>query len=166
MVTCHDVVRRGRSRRRILPFNAAVLLLGSACCCASIQANEIFRCETDEGVVFTDLECTGDGESELVTLAPETAGIVPGPPEEVREYLAQKREERAEAQRKEWEWAARQPAPAPAPVVVERRVGYPYWWGGYGYRPPRPPLRPEPPIAPPMRPPQRPGGGDVLRPIR
>jgi hypothetical protein len=50
--------------------------------------------------------------------------------------------------------------------VIERRVGYPYWWDGYGYRPPRPPLRPEPPVAPPVRPPLRPGGGDVLRPLR
>ncbi len=153
-----------------MSFCALVLLPVIAWFSTNTRAEEIYRCETDEGVVFTDLECTGEGEGEVVTLAPETAGIVPGPPEEVREYLAQKREEREEALRKEWEWAARQPAPAPAPVVVERRVGYPYGWGGYGYRPPRPPLRPkppsEPPIAPPVRPPQRPGGGDVLRPIR
>lgn len=128
--------------------------------------DDIYRCETPSGVVFTDLECGAEGEGEVVVLEPDTAGITPGPPEEVREYLAQKRAERAEALRKEWEWAARQPAPAPAPVIIEQRVGYPYWLGGYGYRPPRPPLRPEPPIAPPLRPPARPGGGDVLRPIR
>jgi hypothetical protein len=146
------------------PWTVVVLCLVGAV--PAKPADEIYRCETEDGVVFTDLECAGEGQGERVTLAPDTAGITPGPPDEVREYLARKREERAEALRKEWEWAARQPAPTPAPVVIERRVGYPYGWGGYGYRPPRPPLRPEPPIAPPVRPPQRPGGGDVLRPLR
>ena len=144
----------------------ALVWLGVLCVAPASTADEIYRCETETGVVFTDLECGGEGEGEKVVLAPETSGIKPGPPEEVRAYLAQKREERAEALRKEWEWAARQPAPAPAPVVIERPVGYPYWWGGHGYRPPRPPLRPEPPVAPPVRPPLRPGGGDVLRPLR
>jgi hypothetical protein len=142
-------------------------VLGIFCTMSGFPSDLIYRCETEEGVVFTDLECAGDGETEVVTLAPDTAGITPGPPEEVREYLARKREERAEALRQEWEWAARQPPPAPAPIVIERQVGYPYWGGGYGYRPPRPPIRPEPlPVAPRLRQPQRPGGGEALRPIR
>ncbi|MEE4174534.1 MAG: hypothetical protein V2I57_09825 [Xanthomonadales bacterium] len=166
MVTCHDLAcGRVGGLPAWLPI-AAFVLAGSASITAELRAEEIYRCETEAGVVYTDRECAGDSEGEVVTLPPETAGITPGPPEEVREYLAQKREERQEALRKEREWAARQPPPAPAPVVIERPVAYPYWWGGYTYRPPRPPLRPEPPVSPPVRPPLRPGGGDVLRPLR
>lgn len=153
-----------KPRIRFLAAVTCGFLLGPPCLAPGAAADEIYRCETPEGTVYSDLEC-GTG-AEVVELEPETAGIVPGPPQEVRDQLARKREERMKAEAEAWERAARQPAPAPAPVVYERRVGYPYWLGGFGYGPPRPPIRPEPPVAPPVRPPLRPGGGDVLRPIR
>lgn len=116
---------------------------------------EIYRCETPKGVVFSDREC---GESaELVTLENDSAGIAIGPSDEVRERLAEQRAERAEERAARAERRANQPPPPPAPVVIERRVGYPYWWGN---RPPvlrPPPERPRPPIQPPLRP-------DVVRP--
>jgi hypothetical protein len=167
MMAHAERIRPPESRRRKSALSVVCAVLGVFCSMTAFSSDPIYRCETEAGVVFTDLECAGEGEGEVVTLAPDTAGIRPGPSEEVREYLARKREERAEALRQEWEWAARQPAPAPAPVVVERQVGYPYSWGGFGYRPPRPPIRPEPPpVAPRLRQPQRPGGGDALRPKR
>ncbi len=165
MGSCHDVTAFPGIRTRQWFLLSTVLLAFALSTSEGLRADEIYRCETETGVVFTDIECAGGDQGEVVTLAPETAGITPGPPEEVRQYLAQKREERAEALRREVEWAARQPPPAPAPVVVEQRIATPYWWGGYGYRPPRPPIRPEPPVAPRLR--QPPGsGGSVLRPSR
>ncbi|MEM1411112.1 MAG: hypothetical protein AAGH19_02055 [Pseudomonadota bacterium] len=115
---------------------------------------EIYRCETPEGVVFSDREC---GEAaERVELADDSAGVSMGPPEEVREYLAEQREVRAQERQERIERRASQTPPTPAPIVVEQRVGYPYWWGA------RPPVLRPPPQRPPVQPPMRPP--DVVRP--
>lgn len=149
-------------------FHAALLclLVGSPLLAAEAQ---IYRCETPKGIVYSDREC---GESaEVVEIEDTSQGIEPGPPEEVREYLADKREERAKALEESRKAVAQAPPPPPPPVVIERGVVSPFLWPGYGYqRPPvlrpKPPYRPrpEPPIEPPLRPPQRPG--DTLRPLR
>ena len=124
-----------------------------------LGAAQIYRCDTPEGVVFSDREC-GE-EAEVVELTEETAGISVGPSEEVRERLEEQKQERAEARAALAEQRANQPAPAPAPIIIER-PGYPAFAPGFwGNRPPAlrppPPLRPIPPVAPPVRP-------DVVRP--
>jgi hypothetical protein len=144
-----------------------LLILSLLAAAPAAAEDKIYRCETDEGIVFSDRAC---GESaEVVEIESSSAGIDIGPPDEVREKLARNREARAEAWAEQQKALAQAPPPPPVqPVIIERQVGYP-WWGlpGFG-RPPgaRPPLRPrpEPPVAPPVRPPLRPGGGDVLRP--
>jgi len=137
---------------KVLIVTALMLVPGFA------QA-DIYRCDTPNGVVFSDREC-GDS-SEVVTLADETAGISVGPSEEVRERLAEQKAERAQAREERAERLANQPVQVPTPVVIERQ-GYPTYPGFWGNRPPAlrppPPLRPLPPVAPPVRPP------DVVRP--
>jgi hypothetical protein len=129
---------------------------------------QIFRCETPEGVVFSDRPC--DDAAEIVELEGESQGVSGGPPEEVRDYLAERRTERAEAREAAREARAAPPPPQPV-TIIQQPTTYPYAWPAFGYprppgwRPPgwRPPLKPEQPIAPP--PPQRPPS-DVLRPQR
>ncbi len=139
---------------------SCLLVLGLVPCLAAAQ---IYRCETPQGLVFADAPC---GEtSEVVELEESTSGISGGPSEEVREYLALKRQERSDERqaRREAAAAAAAAAPPPQPVVIEQPVAYPGFWGRYPRpRPPgnRPP-RPERPIAPVPDP----GSGDtVLRP--
>ena len=127
---------------------ALIIVLALA---ASAAQGDIYRCESAQGVVFSDLPC-GD-EPVLVEISDDSAGITPGPPEEVRDYLAQKREEREE-DRAERQRAAREAASRTSPpvVTVERPV-YPAWWGPSPYPPlrPRPPHnrpRPQPPLMP------------------
>lgn len=118
---------------------------------APAAQGEIYRCESEQGTVFSDRPC-GD-EAVVVAIEDESAGIAPGPPEEVRDYLAQKREERAR-ERAEQRQAAREAASRqPPPVVTVERPAYPAWWGPSPYPPmrPRPPHnrpRPQPPVMP------------------
>jgi hypothetical protein len=100
---------------------------------------DIYRCESDRGIVFSDRPCSE--EATVVTIEDSSAGIAPGPPEEVREYLAQKREERAEERAARRQAAREAAARATPPVVTVERPVYPGWWG----RPPYPPQRPRPP---------------------
>jgi hypothetical protein len=135
---------------------------------APLAAAQIYRCETGDGVVFSDREC--GPAAEIVEIEDATSGVSIGPPQEVRDRLAQQREAWAEEAQARREALAREPPPPSQPVVIERRVGVPYWgWPGAGYpRPPgnrpRPPI--EPPVEPPVTPPGRPGGGNVMRPPR
>lgn len=75
-------------------MNKAIFCLLAAPALASAQ---IYRCDTPRGPVFSDERC-GE-EASLVTVTDESAGLGGGPPEEVREYLARKRQERAEQRR-------------------------------------------------------------------
>lgn len=132
---------------RTFPFIILALLLA-----APAAGGEIFRCQTADGLVFSDRPC-GD-EAVVVTIEEQSAGITPGPPEEVREYLAQKRDEREE-ERAERRRAAREAAArgAPSPVITVEQPAYPAWWGPSPYPPqrPRPPHnrpRPQPPLLP------------------
>lgn len=101
-----------------------------------VASAQIFRCETPEGPVFSDRLC---GEAaEVVQLRADTAGLGGGASEEVRAYLAQKRDERA-AERETAQDRDSQ-APAPAPQVIEQPVMY---WPMM-HRPDRPHDRPRP----------------------
>lgn len=55
---------------------------------------QIYRCETAEGLVYSDQRCSA--EASEVQLAEDSQGLGGGPSEEVRAYLDQKRQERAE----------------------------------------------------------------------
>ena len=131
------------------------LLLWFVFLAASAAQAEIYRCDTPEGPVFSDQAC-GD-EATSITLDEDSSGISGGPPEEVRESLAAKRQAREEARARQREQSARR---------SDREVIYlpgdnsdPVFWPGRGYpnRPNRPP-RPEHPVQPTPRPP------DTLRP--
>lgn len=120
---------------------------------------EIYRCETPQGLVFADRPC-GE-QAEEVIIDDNTSGVSPGPSEEVRDYLADKREQRSNERAERQQAQASRP---PATVVIppQQDYGYPVYWPYRGHqRPPmhRPggdrPLRPAPHPAP---------GGSVLRP--
>ena len=92
---------------------------------ASLTEAEIYRCETSQGPVFSDMLC--GNQAELITIEDDSSGITSGPTEETREYLAQKREERAEARK---EKARAQVFRARNPVVLpeQRPVENPAYW--------------------------------------
>ena len=135
-----------------------VLLLAAP----AVQA-EIYRCDGPQGLVYSDKPC-GE-QAEVVTVDESSSGISMGPPEEVRDYLASQREERATEREEKQRAQAARPA-APVTVPVYESAGYPVYWPNAGYpnrpgRPPRP--RPEPPIV------DQPGpgnGGSLVRPRR
>ncbi len=110
---------------------------------ASFTEAQIYRCETSQGPVFSDTLC-GD-QAELITIGDDSSGITPGPPDETREYLARKREERAEARKEKAQGQVFRAHNHPEQQSVE----YPAYWpaGRYWHRPihrPRPdhPSRP------------------------
>ena len=125
---------------------------------------EIYRCDTPQGPVFADKPC-GE-QAEVVTVDEGSSGISMGPPEEVRDYLDEQREERAtEREERMQAQAARPVAPVSVPAYEYESDGYPVYWPNSGYpnrpRPPRP--SPEPPIV------DQPGpgnGGSLVRPRR
>ena len=130
---------------------------------------QIYRCETPQGIVFSDKEC--GSEASVVELAEESHGLGGGPSEEVREYLEQKRQERAEARELARQFAPSQPSSAP--VVQSQPVETVALLPGYlrPVRPGRPGVKPRPRPLPerPTRP--GPGSGDtggatVIRPQR
>jgi len=108
--------------------------------------------------VFSDKPC-GE-QARVVTVEDASAGIAPGPSDEVKDYLASKKEERADQR------AASASAPADnppqAPVIINQGggYGYPVYWPGSRPRPPRP--HPRPPVQPEL--PDIPDSGSVLRP--
>jgi len=122
---------------------------------------QIYRCDTPQGPVFSDERC--GSEAQVVELREETTGLGGGPSEEVRAYLDQKREERADK---------RQNAPPPfaknqaEPVEVQTQppvvygVNRPY----PGRRPARPIERPRPSRPETTPPPEEAGSASVLRP--
>jgi len=117
---------------------------------APLTEAQIYRCETSQGPVFSDTLC-GD-QAELITIEDDSSGITPGPQDETLEYLALKREERAEA-RKEKAQARISRSQNPVVVPVQQPVEYPAYWptGRFWHRPihrPRPD-RPSRPIANP-----------------
>lgn len=128
---------------------------------------EIYRCETEQGPVFSDRPCAADAQT--VTVQDSSAGISDGPSDEERAYLAQKRDERA-AERAQRQQEAVQSSPAPQPYTIDSYdEGYPYWWNRPVPPRPRPPRpRPPDPDQPDTLPslPDVPGSGSVLRPGR
>lgn len=154
--------------QRIRQLNQGIdmrwLLFLLALLAGSVQA-QIYRCETADGVEFSDEPC---GKSaQVVQLEESTSGISGGPPDAVREELAEKKARRAEQREQRREAAARAPRPQPAPpaqVIVEQPAFYPgYWWRPN--RPGRPPHhRPLPSPSPQPRPPAN-NGNSVLKPL-
>lgn len=109
----------------------------------SAQA-QIFRCDTQQGLVFSDTPCSA--EAEVVTIENDSSGISGGTSDEVRAQLAQKKEQRAQEREQARKLrASRPPSPVYVPVPVEQTVIYPGVWPWRpGHRPhPRPP-RPQP----------------------
>jgi hypothetical protein len=141
-------------------MNRLIILLLLA---APLAQAEIYRCDSPDGPVFSDKPC-GD-QAEIITVQDSSAGINTGPSEETRAYLAQKRDERAQARKQAS--LNRPPAPS-APARAVEPYGqqvYPGYWGGdlYPNRPGRPPRPDHPDLLP--EPPRLPDGGDgVLRP--
>ncbi len=123
---------------------------------------QIYRCDTAAGVEFSDQPC---GESATIVVVDDsTSGIEIGPPEAVREQLAERKAQRAEEREERREAAARAPRQAPPPqqVIVETPRFYPgYWWRpNRPNRPHRPPVhRPLPQPVPPPN-----DGSMVLKP--
>lgn len=124
---------------------------------APLAQAQIYKCEGAEGPVYSDRPCSD--QAEIVTVRDSSSGIAPGPSDEAKQYLADKRDQRASDR------AQRASAPASnqpqAPVVVSdgQDYGYPVYWPAYGNRPNRPPRpKPEPPIVQPDP------GGSVIRP--
>ena len=109
---------------------------------------QVYRCDTPQGVVFSDERC-GE-QAEVVEFEEDSSGVTIDPPDEVSDYLAQKREEREEAREAYRDSLAAAPRPVVYPEPEE-----PYHYYDYGYRYPifYPPLHPRPPI---QRPPDRP----------
>lgn len=68
---------------------------------------QIYRCDTPAGLVFSDERCGEDAS--LVIVSDESSGLGGGPPEEVREYLDQKRQERAGLRSEKAQFHPRQP---------------------------------------------------------
>lgn len=104
---------------------------------ASAEA-QIFRCETQQGLVFSDTPCSA--EAEIVDVESDSSGITAGTSDEVLAQLAQKKEQRAlEREQARKLKASQQPVYMPAPV--EQTVIYPGIWPYRpSYRPyPRPP---------------------------
>lgn len=137
--------------------------LFSALLASAVQA-QIYRCDTSEGVEFSDEPC---GKSaEVVQLEENTSGISGGPPEAVRKDLAEKKAQRAQDREERREAAALAERTRPAPpvqVLVEQPVFYPgYWWRPN--RPGRPPHSRPPPDRPQPRPPSN-DGNPVLKPL-
>jgi hypothetical protein len=125
---------------------------------ATAAQAQIYRCETADGVEFSDEPCGKDAT--VVHLEEATSGISGGPPEVVRQQLADKKAQRAEDREKRLEALARAPQPAPAPpVIIQQPVFYPgYWW-----RPNLPPHHR--PLPGPPKPPPPDRGNPVLRPL-
>ncbi len=123
------------------------VLLPALVLVSSFAEAQIYRCETPQGLVFSDMPC-GE-QAELVSIEEDSSGIAPGPQQETREYLAQKREERAEARKENAQLRATRPQ---TPVVVpeQQPVVYPAYWPAYRN---------------PQRPIRRPGPGRPSRPI-
>ena len=116
-----------------------VSILGLALA-ASFAEAQVYRCETPQGLVFSDLPC-GE-QAELITIEENSSGIAPGPDGETREYLAQKREERAEAREENARtWVTRSNTPVAVPV--QQPVVSPAYWPAYR-GPHRPIQRPRP----------------------
>jgi hypothetical protein len=127
---------------------------------------QIYRCETANGPVFSDQKC--DDNAEIVTLGDQSQGLGGGPSEDVRDYLDQKRRERAEQREKSAQLrpAQARPATTPSSAPTENADLLP----GYvrPIRPVRPIVRPRPRPEQP-RPPdnggEKPGDGvSVIRP--
>lgn len=139
----------------LIPLLAAFLAVPRA-------HGQIYRCETAQGIVFSDSPCSD--EAEVVELEEDTAGISGGPPEHVRTYLAEKRDERAEDREARQERRIRDAQrQARQPVTLQREVIVPGYWPGYPR--PRPPInRPRPPDRPTRPPPDTGSPGNVMRP--
>jgi hypothetical protein len=123
---------------------------------APLAQAQIYRCDGDQGPVYSDKPC-GE-QAEVVTVQDSSSGISPGPSDDVKDYLASKREERAN-DRAQQQAAPNNPAQPPLVVTEGQNYGYPVYWPGNGNRPVRP--KPQPPIQPP---PDLEPGGSVLRP--
>jgi hypothetical protein len=126
--------------------------------------SEIYRCETPDGLVFSDEPCSD--AAQLIEVEDHSSGISGGPPEEVRNYLAEQRDAREQERKDRLQARAMAPPPAPPPqiITVEQPVFYPgYWW-----RPQRPPHHRPKPERPqrPVEPPGPPTSGNVMRPRR
>jgi hypothetical protein len=123
----------------------------------------IYRCETPDGPVFSDQKC--DDNAEIVTLGDQSQGLGGGPSEEVRDYLDQKRQERAAQREKAAQLrpAQAQPSVTPSTQPTENADLLP----GY-VRPIRPIVRPRPRPEQPRSPDsggEKPGdGATVIRP--
>lgn len=143
------------------------MLLISLLLISSFAEAQIFRCETVDGLVFSDTPCSK--QAEVVDVENGSSGISGGPSEEVKAELEQKKADRAEQREQARELQATRAAQQPVyvPVPVEQSVIYP---GDWPWRPrphPRPPRpRPQPvqPTLPPMLPDS--GGGTIRFPRR
>lgn len=137
-----------------------VLLLAAP----AVQA-EIYRCDGPQGPVYADKPCSE--QAEVVTVDEASSGISMGPSEEVRDYLASQREERASEREERQRMQAARPA-APVTVPVYESEGYPVYWPNAGY--PNRPIRPRPPRPGPEPPivdgPGPGNGGSLVRPRR
>jgi len=122
---------------------------------ASAEA-QIFRCETPDGLIFSDSPCSA--EAEVVNVDNVSAGISGGPSEEVKAELAEKKAQRAEEREQARKLRASQPPqPVYLPAPAGQTVIYPgYWPWRPDYRPhpepPGPQPKPEPYARPPLLP--------------
>jgi hypothetical protein len=113
-----------------------------------IAQAQIFRCDTEAGPVFSDEKCGVDAQ--LVILEQDSAGVASGPPEEVRQYLRMRNQERAEQREDAIEQARLRPATkiVQVPVPQQHSNHFPGYW--YPQRPGHPvhrPVRPIPELA-------------------
>lgn len=110
---------------------------------------QIFRCDTPNGLVFSDTPCSG--QAEVVDVVNGSSGISGGPSDEVKAELEQKKADRAEEREEARKLQASQvQQPVYVPTPVDQSVIYPGVWPWRpGVRPhPRPP-RPRPkPVEP------------------
>lgn len=107
---------------------------------------QVYRCDTPQGVVFSDERC-GE-QAQVVEFEEDSSGVTIDPPEEVSDYLEQKREQREEAREQYRDSIASAPPPVLYPVPEQ-----PYRYYDYRYPVFYPPIHPRPPI---QRPPDRP----------
>jgi len=84
---------------------------------------QIYRCDTPQGTTFSDFPCSQ--AATVVELQEDSAGLGGGPSEEVRKYLAEKREERAKERADDRLQAS--PAPVVQPDPNRENPTWQYW---------------------------------------
>jgi len=152
---------------RVLPTPTLVAVVFTAALThASVGQAQIYRCDTEDGLVFADEPCGKDAER--VEMAPESSGIAGGPPEAVQADLKKKSRERREAaeelRKAIFEAELNRPSP---PVIIQQPAPQPVLWPWtLRPRPPhhRPPHNRPPPQRPPRPPRPEPLTPDTLRP--